>query len=262
MTFDLILVGFFAATIHGMGVLALSVRIVGVRTGRLVLSLALFNIMALVSRTASSFQTPLLANHIETTLVGAGAPPTVFRGLLAVAFLGSLSGALAVPTFQRVFTPMVELYARKRRFSVVLRQALQVSASSRFLRLPTAAHLRTLRRSSSLPLSLLVLHTLAVALLSTGIFSALYAGVLEPGLRATCIALSGVVHGGATLLLFISVDPAVALASEEALAGSTSEAGFRRGIVQLVASRVIGVALAQLFLVPGAVAIIAAARWL
>ncbi|MCP4656608.1 MAG: DUF2837 family protein [bacterium] len=265
MTPDLILVALFTATIHFVGTLALSVRIVGVRTGLLVLSLALFNVMALVSRTANTFQAPLLTKYAETVLARGEESPAAFRILLGVALLGSVAGAMAVPTFQRVFSRVVEHYAKLKSWPRVLKHAVLVSRSSslrRFVKRPDWKHVRSLGRGSALSPRLLVFNAMAVALLSTGVFSAIYAGVLDPELRATCITLSAVVNGAATLLLFLSVDPAVSLASEEALAGSTSIPAFRRGVVQLTVSRIVGVALAQVFLVPGALVIVAVARWI
>ena len=51
----------FALTfiIHLIGTLAYSVRISGTRTRRIAISLSLFNILILISRTSNSFQVPL-----------------------------------------------------------------------------------------------------------------------------------------------------------------------------------------------------------
>ncbi len=54
--------------IHLVGTLAYSVRIAGTRTRRIALSLSLFNILILVSRTSNSFQAPLLAKRVEANL--------------------------------------------------------------------------------------------------------------------------------------------------------------------------------------------------
>ena len=48
--------------------LSYSVRIVGIRTGRIAVSFALFNILVLISRTANGFQAPLLASTIEKNI--------------------------------------------------------------------------------------------------------------------------------------------------------------------------------------------------
>ena len=58
--------------IHLIGTLAYAVRIAGVRTGRIAVSFALFNILVLVSRTSNSFQGPFLAKRIERNISNAG----------------------------------------------------------------------------------------------------------------------------------------------------------------------------------------------
>ena len=56
------------AIIHLIGALAYAARIAGVRTKRIAMSFALFNILVLLSRTSNSFLGPLLAKRIETRL--------------------------------------------------------------------------------------------------------------------------------------------------------------------------------------------------
>jgi hypothetical protein len=54
--------------IHLIGTLAYAVRIAGVRTRRIAVSFALFNVLVLVSRTSNSFQGPSVAKRIEVAL--------------------------------------------------------------------------------------------------------------------------------------------------------------------------------------------------
>ena len=67
---DLQLAGLCVLTfvIHLIGTLAYAVRIAGVRTRRIAVSFALFNVLVLVSRTSNSFQGPFLAKRIEAAL--------------------------------------------------------------------------------------------------------------------------------------------------------------------------------------------------
>ena len=65
MIYRIAIVFLFTLVIHLIATLAYSVRLVGVKTGRIAVSFALFNILVLVSRTANSFQAPLLAKVIE-----------------------------------------------------------------------------------------------------------------------------------------------------------------------------------------------------
>ncbi len=92
--------------IHLIGALAFAVRIAGVRTRRIAMSFALFNVLVLVSRASNAFQGPFLSKRIETGLLDGSGEHLLrdFQWLLASASLAALVGALAIPTFQRLFT--------------------------------------------------------------------------------------------------------------------------------------------------------------
>src|SRR6185312_5901577 len=108
---DLQLTGLCGLTfvIHLIGALAYAARIAGVRTRRIAVSFALFNVLVLVSRTSNSFQGPFLAKRIEAALKGGAAVHLLsdFRWLILAATAGAAAGALATPTFQRIFSRAV-----------------------------------------------------------------------------------------------------------------------------------------------------------
>src|SRR4029077_1291316 len=103
MTTQVIIVLLLTFVINLITTLSYSVRIAGVRTGRIAVSFALFNILVLVSRTANGFQAPLLGKRVETHL-GSTHLLSDFRWLLLSASVATIAGALLVPTFQRVFS--------------------------------------------------------------------------------------------------------------------------------------------------------------
>ena len=55
--------------IHLTSTLSYSLRIAGVRTGRIAVSFALSNLLILISRTSNTFQLPLLAKHVERIIL-------------------------------------------------------------------------------------------------------------------------------------------------------------------------------------------------
>src|SRR3546814_8029558 len=65
---QLALICLLTFSIHLIGALAYAARIAGVRTRRIALSFALFNVLVLVSRLSNSFLGPFLAKRIETAL--------------------------------------------------------------------------------------------------------------------------------------------------------------------------------------------------
>ena len=106
---QLLFICFLTFVIHVIGTLAYSVRIAGVRTRRIAVSLALFNVLILVSRTSNSFLGPFLASRVESNLSGGSAHSLIsdFRWLLLSASAATLVGAFLIPTFQRVFSRAV-----------------------------------------------------------------------------------------------------------------------------------------------------------
>lgn len=242
--------------IHFIGALAYAARIAGVRTRRIAVSFALFNILVLVSRASNSFQGPFLSKRIELNLLnGGGALLWDFQLLLVSAGLAALLGALAVPTFQRLFTRAVEHFHENRSMSKLLLHVFAKGGLS-YLRLaataPSLDHLSSMRHAAAVPAHVIALNVAAQAFLTVGVFASLYAGYLNPEFRVTAVSLSSVINGVATILLFVFIDPHLSVMTDDVVAGRTSEASFRRAVVWLAGSRVAGTLLAQPALVPAA----------
>lgn len=261
---QLLLICVLTFVIHLIGTLAYAVRIAGVRTRRIAVSFALFNVLVLVSRTSNSFQGPFLAKRIEGDLAAAGPHHLLgdFRWLLLSAALASIAGAFLIPTFQRLFSRAVAGFQAHRSLPRLLLHGFLKGGLSQLrdvASLPAAANLRHIRPGRDVPLSLILLNTAAVALWTVGVFASLYAGCLKPELRVTSSSLSSVVNGLATIMLFVFIDPQLSVMTDDVMEGRVPEPQFRRTIVWLVCSRIAGTLLAQLLLVPAAWLIVAAA---
>jgi hypothetical protein len=257
----------FALTfvINLIGSLAYSVRIAGVRTGRIALSFSLFNILVLVSRTANTFQAPLLAKRVEHQLgLAQVGGLSDFRWLLGAASLATLIGAFLTPTFQRVLTTAVASFARHRSIPQLIVRAFSPAGLTHFrdaIAVP-AAHNVVVGGRVQLPaaIGIMVTNTLATAVWTVGVFAALYAGYLAPEFRSTASNLSGVINGVATILLFAVVDPFLAMLTDDVVGGRSTESTFRRAVVGMLGSRFVGTVLAQLLLLPAAQLVAALAR--
>ncbi len=243
--------------IHLIGTLAYSVRIAGVRTRRIAVSFALFNILVLVSRTSNSFQGPFLSKRVEEILVH----PTThdmlsdFRWLLFSATLATAVGAFLIPTFQRYFSHAVQEFQVHRSIPRLLlhicfRGGLaQIKDSAS---VPASRNVTALRDDHGVSPATIALNVVAVALWTVGVFAALYAGYLNPRLRMTSSQLSSLINGVATVLMFIVIDPQLSVMTDDVVEGRLSEPAFRRTIVWLVGSRFVGTLIAQIMLVPAA----------
>lgn len=243
--------------IHLIGTLAYSVRIAGVRTRRIAVSFALFNVLVLISRTSNSFQGPFLAKRIESSLshpIGASLLSD-FRWLLLSATLATIVGAVLIPTFQRFFTRAVHHFQIHRSIPRLIYHIYSKGGLSQFrdyVRVPDPENITQLRVGQGISVRVVIMNVLAVALWTVATFSSLYAGYLNPEVRVTASQLAAIINGIATIILFVFLDPQMSIMTDDLMDGRVSESSFRQAIVWLVGSRFVGTVLAQALLLPAA----------
>ena len=102
---------------------------------------------------------------------------------------------------------------------------------------------------------MLLANVLAQALLSVGVLASLYAGYLNPEFRVTASQLSAIINGVATILLFALIDPQISVLTDDVVEGRADAGLFRRTIVWISISRLVGTLLAQALFLPAALAI-------
>jgi len=260
MDTQLLLICLLTAAINLIGTLAYAARIAGVRTRRIAMSFALFNILVLVSRTSNSFLGPFLAKRIETRLAQGGGEALLgdFRLVLLSAAAAVAVGIVLVPTGQRLFARAIGYFQRSRSTGRMLLRSAS-PAGLRTIResiaLPHASQLRELAKPRGVGWGVLLANVLAQALISVGVLASLYAGYLNPEFRVTASQLSAVINGFATILLFALIDPQLSVMTDDVVEGRVSEPLFRRTIVWISFSRLFGTLLAQALLLPGAATI-------
>lgn len=265
MDSQLLLICFLTFVIHLIGTLAYSVRIAGVRTRRIAVSLALFSILMLVSRTSNSFLGPFLAKRVETNLGGmaSGALLGDFRWLLVSASLATLAGAVLIPTFQRVFCRAVLHFQVHRSIPKLILHGFfkgGLSYVKYVASVPVTGNVTGIRAGHGVSGRITALNIGATALWTVGVFASLYAGVLDPSVRVTSSTLSSIINGGATIMMAVFIDPHMSGMTDDVVEGKVSEGQFRKAIVWLVGSRLAGTVLAQALLVPSAMVIATVAR--
>jgi hypothetical protein len=264
---QLALICFLTFVIHLIGTLAYSVPLTGIRTRRIAVSFALFNVLVLVSRTSNSFQVPFLAKRVEESLAQPVSRGLLgdFRWLLMSATVATFLGAVLIPTFQRLFSRAVLHFQVHRSIPRLLLHGLSrggIAHMREAVSLPAAANLTQLRLKHVVSPGLITLNTLAVSLWTVGVFATLYAGSVHPNWRLRASSLSPIVNGVATILMFVFIDPQMSMMTDDVMEGRVSESTFRRTLVCLVGSRFAGTLIAQLLLVPSASVVLQVARWL
>jgi hypothetical protein len=254
---QVIIVLVLTGIIYLISTLAYSVRIVGVRTGRIAISFAVFNIFALISRTANSIQAPLMAKTIENT-IKTGNPENllyIFRWIIFSTTVATIIGALLMPTFVKVFQKAVESFSIYRSIPRLILHGFTKSGIEQFkssVTSPKKENLAQLKSLKMIPKKIVLLNTVAFAISTVGILASLYAGCLNPELRTTCSTLAAVINGVATILMFIFVDPYISMLTDDVLKGECSELQFHRCIIFIVGGLIAGTILAQFLLVPAA----------
>ena len=260
MDTQLIVICLLTAGINFIGTLAYSARIAGVRTRRIAMSFALFNVLVLVSRLSNSFLGPFLAKRIELRLHRGGGEALLgdFRIILASASIAVFLGILLVPAGQRLFSAAIGHFQRHRSTGRLLLRTVSpggLRAMRESVSIPRLSHVLDLRKPRGVGWGVLLSNMLAQALITVGVLASLYAGYLNPEFRVTASQLSAVVNGFATILLFALIDPQLSVMTDDVIEGRVAEPLFRRTIVWISISRLAGTLLAQALFLPAAIAI-------
>ena len=256
MTTQVLVVLMLTFLINLISTLSYSVRIVGIRTGRIAISFALFNILVLVSRTANGFQAPLLAKTVEMNIKhGIFSNAGVFRMIIFSCTLATLLGALLIPTLQRVLSRAVINFSVHKSMGKLILHGFSKAGIVYFrdnLTIPARENIAHIRRDRDFPWRIFILNTLAVAILTIGVLSAVYAAYINPDYRTTASNLSAFINGLATILMFAFIDPHLSAMTDDVMLGACPEPTFRRYIVYMTVARLTGTIIAQILFIPGA----------
>jgi hypothetical protein len=256
MTTQIIIVLVLTFIINLITTLSYSVRIVGIRTGRIAISFALFNILVLVSRTANGFQAPLLANTVENDIkVGVFDNSLTFRLIILSCSVATIVGAFLIPTFQRVLSKAVVNFSIHKSMGKLMLHGFSKAGILYFkdnITVPAKENISAIKLDSEFPWRIFILNAVAVSILTIGVLSAVYASYLNPDYRATASNLSAFINGFATILMFAFIDPHLSAMTDDVTLGKCAESTFRKYIVYMTIARLLGTVLAQLLFLPGA----------
>jgi hypothetical protein len=253
--------------VHCLDTASYASRIAGARTGRLALTGALFSIVSLVSRVAYTLQAPLLGSAVDRMAHQSGQLDGLLRNfhfILGAATVGTLVGAMLIPTFAALFSRGAMAYETHGSFPALLLHTLSLRGFSRIsqhFRLPLPESVRKASRFD-LPRSFLLLNIIVTAVYTVGVSATMYASALAPEFARTATTLSGVINGVGTLLLVILIDPVSALITDQALRGDRPSSAVSHIVVWQVTGRLAGTLVAQLIFLPAALLVVRLARLL
>jgi Alternate to MurJ len=249
--------------VQALAIAAYAARLAGARSGRVATAISLYYIFGTSSRFAQIFYMPLLGSLSDRAPAGAlGAFEWQLRAIVFAGTVGTAAGALAMPTFVRLYLRAICALERRGSVPKAMVRLFRPATALAVLRdvdLRVVGRIRWLRLKS-VPKDVLVLNTLVSAIYAIGIVAAAYASVLDPHAARTAVLSSGFVNGGATIAYNIIVDPATALYADQAARGERPIDDVKALVAGLALTGVVGFALSQLLLVPGAVLIASIAR--
>ncbi|WP_434512180.1 lipid II flippase Amj family protein [Desulfitobacterium sp. AusDCA] len=241
--------------IHLIDTLAYSVRLNSVKSGQFALSFSLFNLFVLVSRTANTFQAPLIGSIIDISILQGTDPISDMRKVIFASTIGSMFGILLIPTFLKVFGIAVKRLETTGSVPSLVVEALHVSNIKRMVKSttrPTKTMLQRLRYRE-IPKRLLIINALVTGIYTVGVLAANYSAILVSEQHRLAVAgSSGMINGIATILLTLFIDPKSAVITDQALSGKRPYEDVKALVVLLIASKLMGTILAQALFLPAA----------
>lgn len=261
MSVQIIIVLILNFIISFIGTLAYSVRMVGVRTGKIAVSFAVFNILMLISRTAVTFQVPILTKFVEHQS-GSNNLINIFNLIIVVSGIATVIAAFLIPTFQRIFFRGVLHFSVDRSIPKLVIHSFSkagVNYIKDCVAIPVKENITELN-FRKLPIKIIIYNLITVALLTVGSLAPIYAGSIAPDLRATCITLSSIINGIATILMSIFIDPQLSIMTDDVIEGKCTEKDFRTVVVAMVGSKTLGTFSSLLLIIPSSYLIVFVAK--
>ncbi|MNH94871.1 hypothetical protein D3C73_475000 [compost metagenome] len=250
----------FTLIIHASETLSYAVRLAGIRTGLLAVSLSFTGMIVLVSRTSNLIQAPMAGDIIDQT---AGKPISAatlsyveeqFRIILGAASAGTLVAILLFPTFVFLSARIISRLEITGSLPQMLKHTVTVSNLKRAKRHIRFPHLEMLYRLrvGGIPKRLLLMNTIVTAIYTVGVLASLYTALLIPEQHTAATMSSGMINGLATIIFTLFVDPRIAIVTDRAIGGQIPKASMTKMFGLLMLSRFAGTILAQLLFIPAA----------
>lgn len=241
--------------IHLIDTLAYSIRLNSVKSKQFALSTSLFNVIALVSRTANTLQGPMIAGLIDLSVSTGYNPITDIRMVIFASTCGTIVGIGLIPTFLKVFAVAVSKLELAGSVPSIVIQALSISNIKRIAMkatIPTWEMISSLR-FRNIPKRLLILNILITGVYTVGVLAAYYSATLvAPKYRLSASASSGMINGVASILLSLFIDPQSAIITDQAMREERPYEDVKTLVVLLIVTKLLGTLLGQAFIIPAA----------
>lgn len=249
---------FFTFAIHFSETIVYGMRLAGIRTRQIAISMSFVTSSLIVSRLSNMFQAPLLGSLVDKSILVLNANAGVqlehlFRLFIFSGFIGSLIGAIFTPSAVAIFGFAIRDFQYHGSLPKVFFKLIKPKNTLkvfRMIRLPKLSMLKTISLEN-IPKTFLVMNMMVTSIYAIGVLCALLASAYLPDMRATANQLSGIVNGLATIMLTLFVDPSGARITDQAFHKKRPENDVKSVIFYLQMGRLFGVLIiSQLLLKP------------
>ncbi|NIK75492.1 hypothetical protein FHS15_000592 [Paenibacillus castaneae] len=252
---QIFLISSFTFIIHFAETITYSLRLAGVRFGKLAIAISLTGIILLISRTANMVQAPLMGTLIDSARHSMdNSLIEQLRTIIICAGLGTLAAILAFPSAVLLARRVIVHLEAAGSIPGLLRTTVSIQKiknSRSHFRLPKLEMLSRLR-IGGVPKRLFLLNVIVTAIYTIGVLAALLASSLTKEHSIAADQASGLINGIATVMLALLIDPHIGLLTDKVIQGEKKLAALNKIFALLMLSRLLGTIVAQLFLVPAA----------
>lgn len=244
----------FTVIIHFVDTLSYSVRLNSVKSGNFALSLSLFNIIVLVSRTANIFQAPLIGTIMDMSIKEGYDPIWDIRKVIFATTAGTILGIIFIPTFLKLFSKAVSRLEESGSIPSLVVQSLSLANVKRIAK-STVKPSKTMVEGlgfKNIPKKLLLLNALITGVYTIGSMAAFYSTIYAPDKSLALSASSGMINGIASILLTMFIDPKAAMITDESYRGKRGYGDVKALVIMLIGTKLLGTLLGQVLIIPGA----------
>ncbi|MCL5773519.1 MAG: lipid II flippase Amj family protein [Firmicutes bacterium] len=241
-------------------------RISGVETKRVAVSLTLYNLFAVIYRLANLFYVPVMGSIVDKAALTGNLPllEMKMRLIIAAATVGSLIGALFLPTFIQIYIKGINGMEKRGSMVRVIFAVLNPANYGKVfatLRKPSLLGVENLKLGG-VPRNFLMFNVFGIAIWTVGVLAATYASAMAPNYARTAVLLSGIINGIGTIFLFVVVDPTAALIVDQTVAGLRPPKDVKIMVLYLTLGTILGTILGQFIFSPSALFIYKVTVWL
>lgn len=246
-------------------VLSYSICIVGIKTKKLAISVALFDTLLIFCKGSMFIQATLLGSICDDAVINchANGLEVIFRNIMFVLSTGSLIGALLTPICVEVLSKITNHFEK---IGTIIKIIPYIFTNIRKLskRCINLNDYKKLNKVTikDIPISIIILNTIAVSLYSIGVPASIYAGALSPNNALAATQLAGIVVGISAAIPLIFVEPIIAILTDQSIEGKIPIHHVKSIIFFLVVGDIIGTIISQFLFIPLTNIIISITQWL